>query len=55
MGALRRLDGLSAIDAGTKGWLAIRATMENRTVRRDAGERERFAACRHEEGFMMAT
>jgi hypothetical protein len=34
---------------------AIRALVENWAVWRDAGDWERFAACWHEDGFMMAT
>lgn len=55
MGALRRLAGLSAMEADVADRLAIRALVENWAVWRDAGDWERFATCWHEEGRMMAT
>ena len=45
----------AAVDEGWRDRLAIRELVENWAVWRDAGDWERFAACWHEDGRMMAT
>ena len=46
---------MSGVDEGWRDRLAIRELVENWAVWRDAGDWERFAACWHEDGRMMAT
>jgi SnoaL-like domain len=45
----------AAVDEAWRDRLAIRELVENWAVWRDAGDWERFAACWHEDGRMMAT